>query len=102
MALETSGELQYSCGVLAGLLRKLKDAMAREVWITTSNRWCDKIQAEAHMMERRVIPANIMPDFPRYRVTAKKCSLGTACNLAGYPCKWAYNELSDDPFKPTV
>ncbi len=76
--------------------------MAHCAWVTTSTRWCEKMHAEAGLMERRVYPADFMPDFPSYRITARKCSLGTACNLAGFPCKWAYNELGDDPFEPSV
>lgn len=102
MALEGHSQLRYPWWSTGWFKRKVKDAMAHQAWVTTSIRWCDKIEAEAHMMECRVIPAEIMPDFPQYRVTAKKCSLGTACNLAGYPCKWAYYELGDDPFRPTV
>lgn len=102
MALEENSEVQYPCVVLAGFDGLSEDAMAHVAWVTTGTKWCDKMQAEAHMLERRVYPAEFMPDFPGYRVTSKKCSLGTACNLAGYPCKWAYFELNEDPFKPTV
>jgi hypothetical protein len=72
--------------------------MAHEAWVTLSTKWCDRAKAEAYMMESRVYPAEIMPDFPGYQVTARKCSLGITCNLAGFPCKWAYTELGDDPF----
>ena len=62
----------------------------------------EKVEAEAVLMERRVYPAEFMPDFPGYRISARKCSLGTTCNVAGFPCKWAFIDLGDDPFKPTV
>ena len=80
----------------------LSIAMAYEAWVTTSERWCDRIQADARKMERRIYPAEVLPDYPGYRVAARKCSLGIACNLAGFSCKWAYNEVGDDPFEPTV
>jgi hypothetical protein len=76
--------------------------MAYQAWVTTSERWCDRIQADARKMERRIYPAEVLPDFSGYRVAAQKCSLGTTCNLAGFSCKWAYNEVGDDPFKPSV
>lgn len=76
--------------------------MAHVAWVTTSTQWCDKMQAKAELMERRVYPATFMPDFPGHHVTARKCSLGIACNLASFSCKWAYTELGDDPFKLSV
>lgn len=76
--------------------------MASQAWVTTSTRWCDMMNGEASMMEKRVYPAEIMPDFPAYRVTAKKCTLGMTCNVAGYPCKWAYTDFGDDPFELSV
>ena len=76
--------------------------MAREAWVPVGNQWCDKMQAEASMVEHRVYPVEVMPDYPGYKILARKCSLAIACNLAGYPCKWAYIEPSVDPFKPTV
>jgi hypothetical protein len=78
------------------------NAVASQAWVTTNTRWCDKMNAEASMMERRVYPAEIMPDFPAYQVTARKCTLGISCNIAGYPCKWAYSNIGDDPFEPSV
>ncbi|HCB50000.1 MAG TPA: hypothetical protein DEP47_10850 [Chloroflexi bacterium] len=102
MALEGKDLVNYPCIVLAGLLGKLNDAMAHQAWVTTSSRWCEMVQAEAELMESRVYPAEVIPDFPRYQIAARKCSYGTACNLAGFPCKWAYNETGNDPFEPTV
>lgn len=81
---------------------KSTDVMAHEAWVTTNTRWCEKMKAEAELMEHRVYPVEFMPDFPSYRINARKCSYGTACNLARFPCKWAYYEQGDDPFKPTV
>ena len=102
MALEAQAEVRYSWSILMVLRKSRTDAMAHLAWVTTSTRWCDLMKAEAHLMEHRVFPAEIMPDFPNYRINARKCSLGTACNLAGFPCKWAYKEQSDDPYEPTV
>lgn len=76
--------------------------MAYQAWVTTSTAWCDRVDSEASMMEKRVYPSEIMPDFPGYQVRARKCSLGIACNLAGFTCKWAYTELGSDPFQPAM
>jgi hypothetical protein len=78
------------------------EGMAYNAWITTSAKWCERAESDVTMMERRIYPAEIMPDFPGYRVTARKCSLGVACNLAGLPCKWAYRDVGADRFEPTV
>lgn len=72
--------------------------MAHTAWVTKSTQWCDRASAEANMMERRVYPSEIMPNFPGYRIMARKCSLGIGCNLQGFPCKWAFKELSEDLF----
>ena len=102
MALLVLVVVRYPYIILDGSKESRSIAMAYEAWVTTSERWCDRIQADARKMERRVYPAEVLPDFPGYRVAARKCSLGTACNLAGFSCKWAYNEVGDDPFEPTV
>ncbi len=72
--------------------------MAYQAWVNTSTAWCERMKTDANMLERRVYPAEIMPDVPRYQVKARKCSLGIACNLAGISCKWAFTELGSDPF----
>ncbi len=76
--------------------------MAYEAWVTTSTKWCEKMDAEASMLEKRVYPAEHMPDFPGYQVLARKCTLGIACNLAGIPCRWAYTGLGVDLYEPTM
>ncbi len=72
--------------------------MALTAWVTTDTTWCERVSAEANMMEQRVFPSEVMPDFPGYRVTARKCSLSISCNLQGFPCKWAFTELSEETF----
>lgn len=76
--------------------------MAHETWVKIDTIWCDRMQDEADLMEKRVYASEYMPDFPGYRITAHKCSLGIACNLAGFSCKWSYADLGYDPFKLTV
>jgi hypothetical protein len=72
--------------------------MAFTKWVTTKTLWCERMQAEAALMEQRVYPSRTLPDFPPHRVLAQKCSIGTECNLIGFPCKWAYNNPDYDPF----
>jgi hypothetical protein len=76
--------------------------MAYEAWVTIDTHRCEKLNSDASLLERRIYPADQMPDFPGYQVRARKCSLGIVCNLAGIPCEWAYSTLGADPFQPTV
>ena len=64
--------------------------MATCKWVTARKKWCDLANREVELMERRVYPADTLPSGTGYRVVARKCSAGLACNLAGFPCKWAY------------
>ena len=72
--------------------------MAHTAWVTTGTKWCERASSEANMMEKRIYPSEIMPDFPGHRVAARKCSLSISCNLQGFPCKWAYTEASEESF----
>jgi hypothetical protein len=73
--------------------------MAAAEWVILKTRWCERVGTEAHLMERRVYPADMIPDIPAYRVTAFACSWGNECNLAGCPCRWAYTNPDYDPFE---
>jgi len=68
-------------------------------WVTVKTQWCDRIGSEASLMEHRVYPDDRLPDLPAYRVTARKCSFGLECNLAGCSCQWAYTNQGYDPFE---
>ena len=60
--------------------------MASEKWVSVKQEWCDLLQQEVVMLERRVFPDDVIPDPQNYRVMARKCSADTTCNMAGYPC----------------
>jgi hypothetical protein len=49
-------------------------------------------------LERRVYPAEILPDTVGYRVTARRCDCDVACNLQDFPCRWAFTRPELDPF----
>ena len=72
--------------------------MATEKWVTVKTQWCEIIGREAALLERRVYPADIMPDTGGYRVLARKCSADVECNLLGCHCKWAYTDPTVDRF----
>lgn len=72
--------------------------MATVRWVSVRTQWCDRIGAEARLMEQRVYPADRLPDLPAYRVNARRCSLWLECNLAGCSCRWAYTNPAYDPF----
>ena len=72
--------------------------MAHAAWITVSTVWCDKVEAKADLMEYRIYPNEILPDFPGYQVSARNCSQSIACNLDSIACKWAFTNPDTDPF----
>ena len=98
----TTDSMIVICLVHTDGLEESEFAMAYEAWVKTDTQWCDRMQAEADMMEKRIYASEVMPDFPGYQIKARKCSLGMACNLAGFTCKWSYADMGYDPFKLTV
>jgi hypothetical protein len=73
--------------------------MATAEWIVARELWCGRAGWEARLLERRVYPAEILPDAVGYRVTARRCDRDVACNLAGFPCRWAFTRPEFDPFE---
>ena len=76
--------------------------MASTKWVTARILWCDRVQAEAELQEHRVYPADVLPDLSGFQVKARRCSMGTACNMAGFSCKWSYANPNFDPFELPV
>jgi hypothetical protein len=72
--------------------------MATEKWIVVREQWCDVLQGDAQLLERRVYPDSMLPDMEAYRVLARKCSADIECNLMGCRCKWAYTDPEFDRF----
>ena len=73
--------------------------MAAVVWKTTRRIRCERVDREAELIEERVYPADILPDVGApYQVHARKCSLGSECNLVGCNCRWAGTNPNYDPF----
>jgi hypothetical protein len=73
--------------------------MATVVWKTIKTIRCDRVGQEAELLEERVYFDDPLPDVGQpFRVRARKCSLGTECNLAHYACRWSYLNPDYDPF----
>jgi hypothetical protein len=66
--------------------------MAQSQWLVIDEVWCDRVQAPAELLEERVYPADVVPEAAlTYQVRARKCAFGVDCNLAGYTCRYAFN-----------
>lgn len=72
--------------------------MASEQWVTIGERWCECRQGPAQLFERRVIPSGIQQGLQSERVVERRCDCAIECNMAGYPCRWAFTNPENDPF----
>ena len=71
--------------------------MATTKWVKIEGRWCELIHKDVEILEKRVYPAEIMPDLGNYHVIACKCTADLDCNLAGIQCQYAYTSPGHDP-----
>jgi hypothetical protein len=73
--------------------------MTQIVWEVVDSIKCERTGEQAQLLEERVYVSDPLPDLGRpFKVRARKCSLGTACNLVGYACRWSYLNPTYDPF----
>ena len=74
--------------------------MATEKWVVVGRKECDLIQLPVELRQKRVYPASgFLRDFTGgYRVESCLCTAAVECNLAGIPCKWAFNAPDTDRF----
>lgn len=73
--------------------------VATTVWEVANSIWCDRVRQEVGLLEERIYPGERLPDGGAYyQVHGRKCTLGIECNLAGYPCCWAFTNPNYDPF----
>lgn len=73
--------------------------MSTIVWEVIDKTHCVYTGQAADLLEQRLYFDDPMPDVGRpFKVLARKCSLATECNLAGFSCKWAYTNPDRDPF----
>jgi hypothetical protein len=73
--------------------------MAESIWLVVGKIWCDRAQAEADLLEQRVYAGEVLANAEApFQVRARKCSFGTECNLAGFTCRYAFNNPNHDPF----
>jgi len=70
--------------------------MATIKWVKIDGRWCELFCKEVEILQKRVFPAEVMPDVGGYRVLACRCTADIDCNLAGVQCKWAYSSPYND------
>ena len=73
--------------------------MASQEWVTVGTKYCDLIQLDIEMTERRVYAPTRLPDTERYRILNRRCSAEVACNLAEVPCKWAFTNPVTDQYE---
>jgi len=72
--------------------------MASSGWVVVKQGRCVRADREARLLEQRVYPAEFLPDTMGYRVKARGCDWDVACNLQGFPCRWAFTRPEHDPF----
>ena len=72
--------------------------MATEKWVPVERKRCELIGLDVALEERRVFPADVIPDLAGYRVLGRRCTADVACNMAGVPCSWAYTNPAVDQF----
>lgn len=72
--------------------------MALQAWVTLGTKYCELLQREVAFMEERVYPTTEAPELTGYRVLAQKCSDDVICNMAGYPCRWAFTNPASDRY----
>jgi hypothetical protein len=77
---------------------RMEARMSATGWFVVKTAWCERAGREARLLERRVYPAEILPDTVGYRVTARRCDCDVACNLQDFPCRWAFTRPELDPF----
>lgn len=73
--------------------------MAHEKWVIVGERWCEYRKGTAYLLERRVTPAGFQQQLGSSRTIERKCDCALECNMAGYPCKWAFTRPENDPFE---
>ena len=73
--------------------------MSAAEWVSVKRLWCERAGREARLLEQRVYPAEVLPDLLGFRVTARRCDCDVACNLQGFPCRWAFTRPEHDPFQ---
>ena len=74
--------------------------MTQSVWLVVDQVWCERAQAKADLLKERVYAGEVLPNVEAsFQVRARKCSFGLECNLAGFTCKFAFNNPNYDPFE---
>lgn len=74
--------------------------MSTTVWEVADEITCERTGEVAQLLEERAYPVECMPEVgvATYKVLARKCSMGEACNLLEYKCRWSFLNPTFDPF----
>ncbi|MCA9922167.1 MAG: hypothetical protein KC419_22080 [Anaerolineales bacterium] len=63
--------------------------MAKAEWIQLGVKYCNRVNEEVELMEKRVYPINVLNSSgEQYRVLARRCSAGYQCGHMEEPCVW--------------
>jgi hypothetical protein len=74
--------------------------MAKIVWESVSQVWCEHRKEMADLLEERVYADEILlAAADAFQVRARQCRFAIDCNLAGYACKWSWMNPDYDPFE---
>jgi len=73
--------------------------MSEGKWVSIKSQHCHFLDREVEQLELRVYAPEVIGEAEPYRVIARKCSDSLECNLAEYPCKWAFTNPVMDQFK---
>lgn len=67
--------------------------MAIKKWVVVAVKHCGMIDKDVEFKEQRVYPSNdnLWMHGMGHQVRACTCSAAVDCNMAGVPCRWAYN-----------
>ena len=67
--------------------------MAAKQWVVVAAKHCEMIDKDVELKEQRVYPVNDILWMPGmgYQVRACTCSAAVECNMAGVPCRYAYD-----------
>jgi hypothetical protein len=73
--------------------------MATVKWQAVATIYCQRVGAQATLVEERVYPNDVLPDIgDPFQVRTRRCNFGVECNLAGQPCRWSLINPDYDPF----
>ncbi len=65
----------------------------REEWIQLGVKYCEHVDKQVELIEKRVYPIGFMNhNGEQYRVLSRRCSAGFECTHMDAPCAWVEKE----------